>query len=168
MVYEDRNHDTNNWVKVENHIKSIFKKLLTCECINAEIQNLMHLRDSISDVLRWEDASTHVFHRVQILFSLVNALLRIAQSDDKVIGSGSSAVGLENVLQALLNADVLLRSDAEISDGNRGGKINARKQPANGHGKKSQDGKKDEQASRAARDTDHQNGAEKEEEREET
>lgn len=127
----------------------------------------MHLRDSISDVLCGEDASTHVLHRVQILLSLVDALLRVAQSDDEVIGAGSAAVGLEDVLQALLNADVLLGSDAEISDGHRGGEINAREQPADGNGEESQDGEEDEQASRTARDTDHQHGAEKEEEREE-
>lgn len=81
-----------------------------------------------------------------------------------MIGAGCSAVRLKNVLQTLLNADVLLRSDAEVSDGDGSGEINAREQPANGDGEETQDGEEDEQASRAARDSNHQHGAEEEQE----
>lgn len=85
-----------------------------------------------------------------------------------MVRSRSAAVGLEDVLQALLGADVLLRGNAEIGDGDGSGEINSRQQPANGDGEESEDAEEDEQAAGTARDTNHQNRAQEQQEREES
>lgn len=86
----------------------------------------MNLRHSIANVLCWEDASAHFLHRVERLLRFIDAFSRVGQADDEVVGSRCATVRLENVLQALLCANVLLRRNAEISDGDGCGEIKPR------------------------------------------
>lgn len=102
--------------------------------VDAVIQCLVNVRHSLRDVLLGKDSSAHFLHRVERFLREVDAFPRVAQANDEVIRSRSAAVRLENVLQALLSADVLLRGDAEVSNGDGCSEIDSRQQPADGHG----------------------------------
>lgn len=141
---------------------------LTWERVHAEIQNMMNACDSLSNVLLGEDLSANLLHWVERLLGEINAFFWIAQTYDEVICSACAAVWLENILQACLGADVLLRRDTEIGDGHWRAEVKARQQPAYGDGEQSQNGEKDEQAARTSRHANHQHGAEKQEEGQES
>lgn len=124
----------------------------------------MDVLNPVGDLLRGKDFLAHRFHRVKRLLRLVDAFPRVSQTDDEVIRSGRTAVRLEDVLQPLLRANVLLRCDAEVGDGDGSCQVKARQQPANGDGEESQNAEEDEQAARAARHADDQHGAEEKQE----